>query len=201
MGAHFSRGGKKPRKTNPTVALSDLSRECPYPAPGLDSVLLITAFLAAERKSLNLFTLGFPQQHFGAAPTLYLHGWKLLSNARDWAAVCIKPWICEHPFWLKIWEKHLSASLEYPELTCCKRPCKDALEPKGCCCKGPKHRTAVPSGSGLVFGCVLLEDLQLSSPLGAELPALAELAGFQENKQALSAGAGSPGLLHKGRRV
>lgn len=149
-GGSFFQGGKKPRKTNPTVALSDMSRECPYPAPGLDSVLLITAFLTAERKSLNLFTLGFPQQHFGTAPTPYLHAWKLLPSARDWAAVCTKPWICDHPSWLKVWEKHLCVSLHCCELACCRRPCKGALEPKECCCKGPKHRTAVLSGSVLL---------------------------------------------------
>lgn len=81
-GCSFFQGGKKPRKTHPTVALSDMSRECPYPAPGLDSVLLITACLAAERKSLKLFTLGFPQQLFGTAPTPYLHAWKLVQCQR-----------------------------------------------------------------------------------------------------------------------
>lgn len=170
-GCSFFGEGKKPKKTHPTVTLSDMSRECPYPAPGMDSVLLITACLAAERKSLNLFTLGFPQHHFGTAPAPYLHAWKLLSKARDRAAVCTKPWICKHQLWLKVLERHLSVSLGHSRLTCCKRPCKGALELRGCCCKGPKHRTAVLSGAGLVFGSVLLEDLQLSSPWGAALPA------------------------------
>lgn len=169
-GCSFFQRGKKPRKIYPIVALSDMSRECPYPAPGLDSVLLITACLAAERKNLNLFTLSFPQQHFGTAPTPHLRAWKLLSNARDWAAVCTKPWVCAHPSWLKVLEKHLSVSLHYSELACCKRPWKGALELRGCCSKGPKHRTPVLSAAGLVFGSVLPEDPQLSSPVGAVLP-------------------------------
>lgn len=170
-GCSFFQGGKKPKKTHPTDALSDMSRECPYPAPGMDSVLLITACLAAERKSLNLFILGFPQHHFGTAPAPYLHAWKLLSKARDQAAVCTKPLICKHQLWLKVLERQLPVSLGYSKLTCCKRPRRGALELKGCCCKGPEHRTAVLSGAGLVFGSVLPEDPQLSSPLGAALPA------------------------------
>lgn len=99
------------------------------------------------------------------------------------AALSTKPWICEHPLWLKVWEKHISVSLEYPEPACLKRSCKGALEPKGCCCKGPKHRTAVLSGSGLVFGSVLPEDLQLSSPLGAGLPTQQNWLAFRKRNR------------------
>lgn len=86
----FPGWGEKPNKTHPTVACQQTSRGCPYPAPGVYSVLLITAYLAAESESLNLFSLGFPQQLFGMAPALCLHAWQPLSKARDWAALCLR---------------------------------------------------------------------------------------------------------------
>ena len=85
----FFRGrGGKPNKTQ-QLPCQRTSRGCPYLASGLYSVLLITASLAVESKSLNLFTLGFPWQLFGTALAPYLHAWQPLSKAGDRAAFCL----------------------------------------------------------------------------------------------------------------
>lgn len=66
-------------------------------------------------------------------------------------------------------EKHLSSPMVNAPAAI--GPCKDALEPEGCCCKGPKHTTTVLSGAGLAFGSVVPEDPQFRSPSGVTLPA------------------------------